>query len=134
NVGTPLSALTPAPVSTKTRSPRLIKSGPNSFPGAIFGIGTIGRSMVALRAPACKDHGMQLTRELSRKVYVQSRLARTIALRYAYLAYSRALLRSSGPPTPEAAASPRARLADLNAADWPDAEAGPDPRGSSYGL
>jgi len=84
--------------------------------------------MVAPRAPACKDHGMRLTRELSRKVYVQSRLARTIALRYAYIAYSRALLRWSDPPTPEAAASLRARIGELFEEDWQDAEEGLYPR------
>ena len=71
---------------------------------------------------------MRLTRELSRKVYVQSRLARTIALRYAYIAYSRALLRWSDPPTPEAAASLRARIGELFEEDWQDAEEGLYPR------
>ncbi|MCA1826267.1 MAG: class I SAM-dependent methyltransferase [Myxococcales bacterium] len=71
---------------------------------------------------------MQLTRELSRKVYVQSRLARTLALRTAYIAYARALLRWSDPPTPEAAASLRARIGELFEEDWQDAENGLYPR------
>jgi len=71
---------------------------------------------------------MELTRELSRKIYVQSRLARTLALRYAYIAYARALLRWSDPPTPEAAASLRARIGELFDEDWQDAEDGLYPR------
>ena len=71
---------------------------------------------------------MQLTRELSRKVYVQMRMARTVALRYAYIAYARALLRWSDPPTPEAALSLRERIEKLFDDDWRDAEAGFYPR------
>ena len=71
---------------------------------------------------------MELTRELSRRMYIQSRLARTLALRYAYIAYARALLRWSDPPTPEAAASLRARIGELFDEDWRDADAGFYPR------
>src|SRR5207248_2759571 len=80
------------------------------------------------RASAGKDHRMQLARELSRKVYVRSRMARTLALRMAYIAYSRALLRWSDPPTPEAAASLRSRIERLFEEDWQDAEEGIYPR------
>ena len=69
-----------------------------------------------------------LAGELRRKVFVQSRLARTAALRIAYTAYARALLRWSDPPTPEAAASLRARIGELFEQDWQDAEAGLYPR------
>src|SRR5205814_1867649 len=65
---------------------------------------------------------------LSRRVYVRSRMARTLALRMAYIAYSRALLRWSDPPTPEAAASLRSRIERLFEEDWQDAEEGIYPR------
>ena len=72
---------------------------------------------------------MQLARDLAREVYVRSRMARTLALRMAYIAYARALLRWSDPPTPEAAASLRSRIERLFEEDWQDAEEGHYPRG-----
>lgn len=71
---------------------------------------------------------MELVRDLSRQVYVRSRMARTLALRMAYIAYARALLRWSDPPTPEAAASLRSRIERLFEEDWQDAEEGIYPR------
>jgi ubiquinone/menaquinone biosynthesis C-methylase UbiE len=71
---------------------------------------------------------MELRRELSRRVYVQSRMARTLALRMAYMAYTKLLLRWSDPPAPQAAASLRARIEKLFEEDWADAEAGIYPR------
>src|SRR5919109_637033 len=50
-----------------------------------------------------------LRRELSRRMYVRSRVARAAAVRFAYVAYSRALLRWDDPSSPEAAASLRRR-------------------------
>ena len=73
--------------------------------------------------------GAELRRELSRKVYVRSRVARAAAVRMAYIAYSRALLRWHDPSTPEAALSLRARIERLFEEDWQDAEAGLYPRG-----
>jgi ubiquinone/menaquinone biosynthesis C-methylase UbiE len=70
----------------------------------------------------------ELRRELSRRMYVRSRVARTGAVRLAYLAYSRALLRWDDPSTPEAAASLRRRLEALFDEDFRDAEAGLYPR------
>ena len=66
----------------------------------------------------------ELRREFSRKVYVQSRMARALALRVAYMAYSRALLRWSDPPSEAAGISLRARIEQLFEEDWQDAEAG----------
>jgi len=66
----------------------------------------------------------ELRRELSRRIYVRSRVARTAAVRLAYLAYSRALLRWSDRSSPEAAASLRRRLEELFDEDFRDAEAG----------
>jgi ubiquinone/menaquinone biosynthesis C-methylase UbiE len=86
---------------------------------------------VAQSAPAGKDHLMvvqELRRELSRQVYVRSRVARAAAVRMAYIAYSRALLRWNDPPTREAALSLRARIEKLFDDDWSDAEAGYYPR------
>ena len=71
---------------------------------------------------------LALPRELSRKVFVESRMARTLFLRMAYIAYARALLRWSDRPTPEAAASLRSRIFRLFEEDWQDAEAGLYPR------
>ena len=70
----------------------------------------------------------ELRREMSRRVYVRSRMARTLALRVAYIAYARALLRWSDPPSPEAAVSLRSRIERLFDEDWQDAEAGLYPR------
>src|SRR3981189_2696593 len=69
-----------------------------------------------------------LRRELSRRMYVRSRVARTGAVRLAYLAYSRALLRWDDPSSPEAAASLRRRLEELFDEDFRDAESGLYPR------
>jgi len=69
-----------------------------------------------------------LRRELSRRMYVRSRVARAGAVRLAYLAYSRALLRWDDPSSPEAAASLRRRLEALFDEDYRDAEAGLYPR------
>jgi ubiquinone/menaquinone biosynthesis C-methylase UbiE len=87
--------------------------------------------MVAREPPAGKDLRMvatELRREVSRKVYVRSRMARTLALRMAYIAYARALLRWSDPPTREAGESLRARIERLFEEDWQDAEDGIYPR------
>src|SRR5881394_3904150 len=70
----------------------------------------------------------ELRRELSRKMYVRSRVARAAAVRLAYLAYSRALLRWDDPSSPEAAASLRRRLEKLFDEDFRDAESGYYPR------
>jgi ubiquinone/menaquinone biosynthesis C-methylase UbiE len=72
--------------------------------------------------------GQELKRELSRRVYVRSRVARAAAVRLAYIAYSRALLRWSEPPARAAAASLRTRIEKLFDDDWRDAEAGYYPR------
>ena len=70
----------------------------------------------------------ELRRAFSRKVYVQSRMARALALRVAYIAYARALLRWSDPPSQAAGLSLRARIERLFEEDWQDAEAGLFPR------
>ena len=70
----------------------------------------------------------ELRRELSRRMYVQSRVARAAALRVAYLAYSRALLRWDDPSSPPAAASLRRRMEALFDDDFRDAEEGYYPR------
>jgi ubiquinone/menaquinone biosynthesis C-methylase UbiE len=70
----------------------------------------------------------ELRRELSRKMYIRSRVARAAAVRIAYLAYSRALLRWNDPSSPAAAASLRSRLEALFDDDYRDAEAGFYPR------
>jgi ubiquinone/menaquinone biosynthesis C-methylase UbiE len=70
----------------------------------------------------------QFRRELSRRVYVQTRLARTVAVRTAYAAYARALLRQVEPPGREAGVSLRARIEKLFDEDWQDAEEGLYPR------
>src|SRR3989442_13002168 len=69
-----------------------------------------------------------LSRELSLLIYIRSRVARAGAVRLAYLAYSRALLRWEDPSSPEAAASLRRRLEELFDQDFRDAEAGYYPR------
>ena len=65
-----------------------------------------------------------MRRELSRKMYVRSRVARAAALRVAYLAYSRALLRWDGRSSPAAAASLRRRMEALFDDDFRDAADG----------
>jgi len=72
--------------------------------------------------------GEELRRELARRVYIRAGVARTAAVRMAYLAYSRALLRGHDPSTPEAARSLRERLERLFDEDWQDADAGLYPR------
>jgi ubiquinone/menaquinone biosynthesis C-methylase UbiE len=82
-------------------------------------------------APQARIFGMavaDLRRELSRRMYVRTRVARAAAVRLAYLAYSRALLRWDDPSSPEAAASLRRRLEALFDEDYRDAEAGLYPR------
>ena len=69
-----------------------------------------------------------LRRELSRRMYVRTRVARAGAVRLAYLAYSRALLRWEDRSSPEAAGSLRRRLEELFDEDFRDAEAGYYPR------
>src|SRR4051812_5528343 len=76
----------------------------------------------------------ELRREVSRKVFVQSRLLRTAWLRMAYLAYSRALLRWYDLSTPPAAASLRRRIEQLFDEDFRDAEDGYYPRELIEGL
>ena len=65
-----------------------------------------------------------LRRELSRNLYVRSRVARAAALRIAYLAYSRARLRWDSPSSPAAAASLRRRMEALFDDDFRDAAEG----------
>ena len=81
--------------------------------------------------PQARIFGMavaELRRKLSRRMYVRSRVARAAAVRIAYLAYSRALLRWDDPSSPAAAASLRRRLEALFEEDYRDAEAGYYPR------
>ena len=71
----------------------------------------------------------ELRRELSRRLYVRTRTARTAALRMAYVAYASTL--NGGHvrrPTPKAAASLRRRIEELFDEDWQDAAAGLYPR------
>jgi ubiquinone/menaquinone biosynthesis C-methylase UbiE len=66
----------------------------------------------------------ELRRELSRRLYVRTRTARTAALRIAYVAYASTLNGSQvRRPTPEAATSLRRRIEELFEEDWQDAEA-----------
>src|SRR5205823_3157071 len=130
-VRTPLSALIPAPVRTKTRSFGPTASAANSSPRATFGSGTIRATELRDGRPQARIFGMAvaaLRRELSRRMYVRSRVARAGAVRLAYLAYSRALLRWEDRSSPEAAGSLRRRLEELFDEDFRDAEAGYYPR------
>jgi len=70
----------------------------------------------------------ELRRELSRRVFVESRMWRTLAMRTAYVTYARVLLRHVAPPDREAANSLRARLMRLFEEDWQDAADGLYPR------
>jgi ubiquinone/menaquinone biosynthesis C-methylase UbiE len=70
----------------------------------------------------------ELRRELSRKVFVESRMWRTLAMRTAYQVYARVLLRHISIPDREAGLSLRARLQQLFAEDWQDAADGLYPR------
>src|SRR3989440_6123090 len=123
----PLSALMPAPVSTKIRVPRRTGMGGKAPPGAIRGSGIIARHGCARRAreqdlPMLVQH---LRRELSRRFYIRSRTARTAALRIAYVAYAATLNGwHTRRPQPEAAASLRRRIEELFDEDWQDADAG----------
>jgi ubiquinone/menaquinone biosynthesis C-methylase UbiE len=69
-----------------------------------------------------------LTREVSRRAHVLTRLGRTQALRMAYRAYARTLSRTWTDSTPAAAAELRHRLELLFEDDWRDAEEGYYPR------
>jgi ubiquinone/menaquinone biosynthesis C-methylase UbiE len=67
---------------------------------------------------------MDLMNEISRQAYVQGGIARAGAVRLAYLAYSRLLLRWQDHPSHEARASLRRRLVQLFEEDWQDAHEG----------
>src|ERR1041384_6608809 len=62
--------------------------------------------------------------EIRRKVFVESRMWRTLAMRTAYVGYAKALLRHAAPPDPEAAVSLRNRVQQLFEEDWQDAADG----------
>ena len=66
----------------------------------------------------------ELRQALSRKVFVESRMWRTLALRTAYIGYARALLRHASAPEPAAAISLRDRVQQLFEEDWQDAADG----------
>src|SRR4029077_2521640 len=109
-----------------------IWSGGSSLPRATLGSGTnsTARELRAAR-PQAKIFARAVAarrRELPRRMYARSRVARAGAVRLAYLAYSRALLRWDDPSSPEAAASLRRRLEALFDEDYRDAEAGYYPR------
>jgi ubiquinone/menaquinone biosynthesis C-methylase UbiE len=70
---------------------------------------------------------MELREELSRQMHVQGGLARAAAVRLAYIAYSRLLLRWTERPAQEALASLRRRLEELFETDWQDAHDGLTP-------
>lgn len=70
----------------------------------------------------------ELRRELSKRVYVKSRMARAAAVRLAYLTYARMLLRWQDRSSPQAAASLRGRLESLFEEDFRDADAGYYPK------
>src|ERR1700687_2009628 len=128
---TPPSALIPAPVSTKTRSAGFTRRGGNSVPGATLGSGTIldtGELRDARpQARILRMAVAELRRELSRRMDVRTRVARAAAVRLAYLAYSRALLRWDDPSSPDAAASLRRRLEALFDEGFRGGGAGFDP-------
>lgn len=72
----------------------------------------------------------EIRRELSRRFYVSSRTARAGAIRLAYVAWVRAVLREGVErATREAGASLRSRMEQLFDEDWQDADAGFYPRG-----
>jgi ubiquinone/menaquinone biosynthesis C-methylase UbiE len=79
---------------------------------------------VAHRAPTRKDRRMELVDQLARGMHVRRGLARAAALRMAYKAYARLLLRWHEISTPEAVASLRRRLVQLFEDDWQDAHEG----------
>jgi ubiquinone/menaquinone biosynthesis C-methylase UbiE len=70
---------------------------------------------------------MELREELSRQMHVQGGLARAAAVRLAYIAYSRLLLRWTERPSQEALTSLRRRLEELFETDWQDAHDGLTP-------
>jgi len=70
---------------------------------------------------------MELREEFSKRMHVQAGLARAAAVRLAYIAYSRLLLRWHERPSKEAQASLRQRLEQLFEADWQDAHDGLTP-------
>ena len=72
--------------------------------------------------------GNGLRRELSRQLYVKSRMARAAAVRLAYLTYARMLLHWEDRSSPEAIASLRHRLESLFEEDFRDAERGYYPK------
>lgn len=67
---------------------------------------------------------MELRQEFAKQMHVQGGLARAAAVRLAYLAYSRLLLRWHESPSQEAQASLRRRLEQLFETDWQDAHDG----------
>src|SRR5438105_140781 len=67
-------------------------------------------------------------KSLSPKMYVRWRVARAAAVRIAYLAYSRALLRWDDPSSPAAATSLRRRMEALFDEDYRDTDDGYYPR------
>lgn len=69
-----------------------------------------------------------VVRDLARRLYVMRRLSRGVAIRVAYLAYSRTLTDSFAVGRPAAALNLRARMERLFEQDWNDAEAGVYPR------
>src|SRR3954465_12041728 len=138
-VATPLSALMPAPVSTKTRLSRFTAMGSNSPLGPTRDIpGTSEQQALRARrsrATIVAMQGTDLRSELSRRYFVKSRTARTAAIRMAYIAYARTVagwqLRR---PTTEARASLRRRIEELFDRDWQDAADGLYPRELIEGL
>src|SRR5450432_667623 len=72
-----------------------------------------GSSHCVLPARAQGSGPMDLREELSRQVHVQGGLARAAAVRLAYIAYSRLLLRWTEKPSQEALVSLRRRLEEL---------------------
>ena len=74
-----------------------------------------------------------VTRDLSRRLHVASRTARTAALHLGYAAYQLTLRRAAG-ITPEAAAGLQRRMSALFEQDWADAEAGLYPKDLIDGL
>jgi len=67
-------------------------------------------------------------RELSRRLYVMSRVGRGVAIRAVYLAYAKTLTDSFSIGRKEAALNLRGRMERLFEQDWRDAEAGLYPR------
>ena len=74
-----------------------------------------------------------VAKDLSRRVFVATRTARTAALHLGYAAYQRTL-RKPANPTHKAQVALQKRLAALFDQDWADAEAGHYPRDLTSGL